>query len=83
MAIAIPTHPSNDSINHQVVQETYDYGDILLQDFYEHYTNLSVKSVMMLKFISEDFGIEANFLFKVLTKSMKKHKMSKGIVKER
>ncbi len=28
-------------------------GDVLIQDFVEHYVNLTVKSVMMLKFIRE------------------------------
>ena len=58
-------HPSSDSINRQVIQETDDYGDVLLQDFQEHYTNLSVKSVMILKYVTEDLYIRPNFIFKV------------------
>ena len=59
-------HPKNYSINQQVVQEASDYRDILIQDFYEHYTNLSVKSVMILKYISEDLTTKPHFLLKVL-----------------
>ena len=58
-------HPSSDSINRQVIQETDDYGDVLLQDFQEHYNNLSVKSVMILKYVTEDLNIRPNFIFKV------------------
>ena len=59
-------HPKNYSINQQVVQEASDYRDILIQDFYEHYTNLSVKSVMILKYIIEDLTTKPHFLLKVL-----------------
>ena len=59
-----------DSINRKVIQETNDYGDVLLQDFYEHYTNLSVKSVMILKYFRENLKIKPDFLFKVKIKEL-------------
>ena len=63
-------HPSKNSINRKVIQETNDYGDVLLQDFYEHYTNLSVKSVMILKYFRENLKIKTDFLFKVKIKDL-------------
>ena len=63
-------HPSKNSINRKVIQETNDYGDVLLQDFYEHYTNLSVKSVMILKYFRENLKIKPDFLFKVKIKEL-------------
>ena len=70
-------HPSKNSINRKVIQETNDYGDVLLQDFYEHYTNLSVKSVMILKYFRENLKIKPDFLFKVKIKELSTYYLPK------
>ena len=73
MIFQVGLHPSKDFINRKVIQETNDYGDVLLQDFYEHYTNLSVKSVMILKYFRETLKIKPDFLFKVIIKVLSKY----------
>ena len=58
-------HPKSHSINLQVNQEANHFGDVLLQDFTEHYTNLSVKSALILKFTHQDLNPNPDFLLKV------------------
>ena len=47
-----------------VMAESVAYHDIILEDFTDHYYNLTIKSVLMLKFISRH-QIEAKYVAKV------------------
>lgn len=59
-------HSSNQSINENVAREAREHGDILLQNVIEHYTNLSVKTAMILKFFHNELtGNQPKFLFKL------------------
>lgn len=42
----------NGSLNSLVLDESDRFGDIIQQDFVDSYNNLTVKSVMMLKFVT-------------------------------
>lgn len=70
---------SNDSLNEAIVQESEKHGDIIQQDFSDTYNNLTIKSVMLLKWIlhsnlspryimktDDDMFVHLPNLFKVL-----------------
>ena len=46
-----------------VQEESNLYEDILLQDFMESYNNLTVKSLLMVKFLQQGF-VHSDFVFK-------------------
>ena len=50
-------------VNLIVQEESNLYEDILLQDFMESYNNLTVKSLLMVKFVQQGF-VHSNFVFK-------------------
>jgi hypothetical protein len=51
-------------VNQNVEEESRMYGDILLENFNESYNNLTIKSLMMLKFISIS-EVKSELIFKV------------------
>jgi beta-1,3-galactosyltransferase 1 len=51
-------------VNLSVREESTFYKDILLENFYESYNNLTIKSLMMIKFATMPF-VSAKFIFKV------------------
>ncbi|KAG8195490.1 hypothetical protein JTE90_010794 [Oedothorax gibbosus] len=53
----------NDSLNALVSSESEKFGDIIQQDFVDSYNNLTIKSVMMLKWATEHCS-KANFIMK-------------------
>ena len=50
-------------VNSNVQEESNLYEDILLQDFVESYNNLTIKSLLMVKFAQEGF-VPSDFVFK-------------------
>ena len=56
----------NDIINNLVENESVLHGDVLIHDFHEHYNNLTIKTVMLLKYVwhMDHFP---TFIFKVKT----------------
>jgi hypothetical protein len=44
-------------------------GDILVQDFIEHYNNLTVKAVMLLKYV-QSLEFQPTFIIKVIPKTI-------------
>ena len=52
-------------INELLKEESEKYGDLLIQDFVEHYNNLTIKTVMLLKFVNQLTEIPS-FIFKVI-----------------
>ena len=57
--------PKSFGIDRLVQDESAQYGDILIQDFIEHYNNLTIKTVMLLKYVSQ-LTVIPTFIFKVL-----------------
>ncbi len=51
-------------INQLVVDESHSHGDIVIENFQESYINLTVKSMMLVKFVAQS-KINAEFIFKV------------------
>jgi hypothetical protein len=51
-------------VNQNVYEESLSRGDILLENFVESYNNLTIKSLMMLKFVTQA-AVDAEFVFKV------------------
>ncbi|XP_057328034.1 beta-1,3-galactosyltransferase 1-like isoform X2 [Microplitis mediator] len=43
---------TNDTLNAQILDENYEYGDIIQEKFIDTYNNLTLKSVMMLKWVT-------------------------------
>ncbi|KAH0553605.1 beta-1,3-galactosyltransferase 1-like isoform X1 [Cotesia glomerata] len=43
---------TNDTLNAAILDENYEYGDIIQEKFIDTYNNLTVKSVMMLKWVT-------------------------------
>ena len=54
----------NASVNNLVSEEAITHGDILMERFHESYLNLTVKSLMLVKFAAT-YNINAEFIFKV------------------
>ncbi|KAK0163512.1 hypothetical protein PV327_007187 [Microctonus hyperodae] len=42
----------NDTLNASIMEENYEYGDIIQEKFHDTYNNLTLKSVMMLKWVT-------------------------------
>ena len=57
--------PNTPGIKELLKEESEQYGDLLLQDFVEHYNNLTIKTVMLLKYVSQ-LTVIPTFIFKVL-----------------
>jgi hypothetical protein len=51
-------------INLKVQEESEKYGDILLENFYESYNNLTIKSLMLLK-LAVVPSLKSEYIFKV------------------
>ena len=51
-------------VNLVVVEESNLYEDILLENFQESYNNLTVKSLLMIKFAQQGY-VRSDFIFKV------------------
>nr|XP_021000475.1 beta-1,3-galactosyltransferase 1 [Parasteatoda tepidariorum] len=47
---------SNDSLNAAVANESSKYSDIIQEDFLDTYNNLTLKSVMLLKWVNQNCG---------------------------
>ena len=56
--------PKSFGIDRLVQEESVQYGDILIQDFIEHYNNLTIKTVMLLKYLNH-LAVIPSFVFKV------------------
>lgn len=50
--IFILGNPDNDTIQEQIEKESSAYGDVVQEDFFDTYNNLTIKSVMMLKWVN-------------------------------
>ena len=56
---------SKSSVKNELVQiESKDNGDVLMEDFMDDYYNLTLKSIMMLKYVTQ-FDIKPTFVLKV------------------
>ncbi|XP_053977925.1 beta-1,3-galactosyltransferase 1-like isoform X2 [Hylaeus volcanicus] len=53
----------NDTINSIIAEESHQFNDIIQEKFYDTYNNLTLKSVMMLKWITSNCG-QAKYLMK-------------------
>ncbi|XP_016913719.2 beta-1,3-galactosyltransferase 1 isoform X1 [Apis cerana] len=53
----------NDTLNNIIAEESHQYNDIIQEKFYDTYNNLTLKSVMMLKWITSNCG-QAKYLMK-------------------
>ena len=49
----------------EVRSEAERFGDILVEDFVDSYTNLTLKSTLMLKYLNRKPRIRAKYIFKV------------------
>ncbi|XP_065214673.1 beta-1,3-galactosyltransferase 1-like [Planococcus citri] len=51
-------------IDHEIIDENLKYGDIIVENFVDTYNNLTIKSIMMLKWINQNC-LNAKFIMKV------------------
>lgn len=56
-------NPGNESIQSDIMKESSEHHDIVQEDFVDSYRNLSIKSVAMLKWVSQ-FCAEAEYILK-------------------
>ena len=63
----------NDILNNLVENESVLHGDVLIHDFHEHYNNLTIKTVMLLKYVwhmdhfpTFVFKVKKNYVYFVL-----------------
>jgi hypothetical protein len=47
------------------MEESQLHGDVLLENFVENYNNLTIKSLMMIKFVAQS-NVNAAYIFKVI-----------------
>ena len=47
-----------------MMEESLEHGDVLLENFVENYNNLTIKSLMMVKFVAQS-NVNAEYIFKV------------------
>lgn len=55
----------NDSKQQEIVKEAQSYGDILQEDFLDSYNNLTLKSIMLLKWVNNVCGTNVKYVLKV------------------
>ncbi|CAD1480981.1 unnamed protein product, partial [Heterotrigona itama] len=53
----------NDTLNSMIAEESHRHNDIIQEKFYDTYNNLTLKSVMMLKWVTSNCG-QAKYLMK-------------------
>ena len=53
----------NDTLNNIIAEESHQFSDIIQEKFYDTYNNLTLKSVMMLKWVTSNCG-QAKYLMK-------------------
>ena len=51
-------------VNNDVLAESNEHGDILLENFYESYLNLTIKTLLMVKFVAH-LDKKPEYIFKV------------------
>ena len=56
--------PLNSQVNLRIVEESELFGDMLVENFQESYLNLTVKSLMLVKFAALT-DVDTDFVFKV------------------
>ena len=56
--------PRTHGIDKLIKDESDQFGDILIQDFIEHYNNLTIKTVMLLKYVNH-LPVIPSFILKV------------------
>ena len=61
--------PRTHGIDKLIKDESDQFGDILIQDFIEHYNNLTIKTVMLLKYVNH-LPVIPSFIFKVCMYAM-------------
>ena len=61
---------SKSSVKNELVQiESKDFGDVLMEDFIDDYYNLTLKSIMMLKYVTQ-LKSKPTFVLKVITQNV-------------
>ena len=53
-------------VNERVKEESLLHGDVLAENFLENYQNLTIKSLMMVKFVAQS-NVNAKYIFKVIS----------------
>jgi len=66
LAVVFILGTTNDQeLTKSIREEAKTHGDILQEDFVDSYVNLTVKSVMMLKFVNSLKSIDVKYVLKV------------------
>ncbi|CAH0599976.1 unnamed protein product [Chrysodeixis includens] len=62
--LGLPTNDNNSVVQRQIVAESEKYGDIIQEDFIDSYNNLTLKSIMMLKWITNSCNDSVRYILK-------------------
>lgn len=61
--LGLPTNDNNSVVQRKILAESEKYRDIIQEDFIDSYNNLTLKSIMMLKWITNSCNESGEFYF--------------------
>ncbi|XP_026736505.1 uncharacterized protein LOC113500044 [Trichoplusia ni] len=62
--LGLPTNDNNSVVQRKILAESEKYGDIIQEDFIDSYNNLTLKSIMMLKWITNSCNESVRYILK-------------------
>ncbi|KAM3956217.1 uncharacterized protein ACR2FA_009812 [Aphomia sociella] len=62
--LGLPAHDNDSSIQSKIEEEVEKYGDIIQEGFVDSYNNLTLKSIMMLKWITNKCNESVRYILK-------------------
>ncbi|XP_012546334.2 uncharacterized protein LOC101737726 [Bombyx mori] len=62
--LGLPVNDSNSAVQRKIDEEIDKYGDIIQEDFIDSYNNLTLKSIMMLKWINNKCKDKVRYILK-------------------
>ncbi|XP_059058851.1 uncharacterized protein LOC131852224 [Achroia grisella] len=62
--LGLPGHDNDSTVQSKIDEEVTKYGDIIQEGFIDSYNNLTLKSIMMLKWITNKCGESVHYILK-------------------
>lgn len=60
--LGLPNHDNDSTIQNKIEEESEKYGDVIQEGFIDSYNNLTLKSIMMLKWINNNCNDSGKFI---------------------
>lgn len=61
--LGLPTNDNDSTIQNKIVEESEKYGDVIQEGFIDSYNNLTLKSIMMLKWITNNCNSSGKYYY--------------------